>query len=197
MTTVLDGDAVTALLFLGLIPVGIGWWLLARLARRWGRRFRRHPIGTTLAAIAIFKRWTTPRQVPPRPLPRPVLTVDDMYRECPLSAWQGDPGRCRWRNEPLEPGTTSAFCGPRCRHEAEANHFFAKAKVFVLLRDNYQCRDCGTYRAPEVHHTTAIQGRHGVPGCHHHVDGLVVLCGDGGNDCHQAETNQQRARGWV
>lgn len=177
-----------------VVPLAIVWWLIGRAARRWLRRFRRHPITTTLALAKVFERRPRRRWAAPPP-PRPVTTVDDMYRCCPLSTWRGDPGRCRWRNEPLERGTTSAFCGPRCRHEAEANHFFAKAKVFVLVRDNYQCRGCGTYRSPEVHHVTPVHGRHGEPGCFHHVDGLVVLCGDGGNDCHQGETNAQRAQG--
>jgi 5-methylcytosine-specific restriction endonuclease McrA len=162
------------------------------LVRRQVRHFRRHPVRTTLALLAIFKA----RPRPPAPAWPVNLTADAMYRDCPLSAWTGDLDRCRWCDQSLPAGSISPICGPRCRHEAEANHYFAKAKVFVLQRDGYICAACGTDRDPQVNHAIPCLGRHEQSGCWHHVDGLNVLCGPGGHGCHQLETNRQRAAGY-
>jgi hypothetical protein len=191
-------DVLTVALVLGLIPVALVWWFIARTVRRWGRRFERHPIRTTLALLAIFRR--------PRPRPLPVRSIarsgDEMWGACPLSTWRGDPRACRWCNGPLE--GKPRFCGPTCRHTAEANHYFDKATPAALQRDGFRCQACGLGDGPdhglEVNHRTPIRGRHHVPGCHHHLEpgpdgrgGLETL----GHSCHLRVTAGQRARGWA
>lgn len=42
----------------------------------------------------------------------------------------------------------------------------------------------------EVDHVVPILGRHGQPGCHHHLDGLRTLC----HGCHLTVTAEQFAR---
>lgn len=162
---------------------------VGRLERRW----RRSPAGRLVRHVARNRRRARPRPRPvaARPTARP---ADAMYRACPLSTWTGTPGRCRWCNRPV-PALTDRFCGRTCRHLAEANHYFDRARPFVLIRDGYTCADCGTEMDPQVNHIDPCLGRHREPGCWHHVDGLNVLCGPAGNGCHQAETNRQRAAG--
>lgn len=164
--------------------------VVGRLQRRW----RRSLTGRLVRHATRARR----RHVRNRPRPtsiRPTShSADAMYRACPLSAWTGAPGRCRWCDRPV-PGITDRFCGRTCRHLAEANHYFDKARPFVLIRDGYTCAGCGTENDPQVNHVDPCLGRHREAGCWHHVDGLNVLCGPAGNGCHQAETNRQRAAG--
>jgi hypothetical protein len=199
-------DLLTVALLIGLIPVAVVWWMTARVVRRWGRRFERHPIATTVAIVRLLDRRSarrasrraTFRPAPPRPV---TPNVDAIYATCPLSVWQGNPANCRWCDRPLEPNQ-SRWCGPGCRWHAETNHIFAEAKRACLLRFQHRCGDCNTDRDPQVNHIIPVLGRHEVDGCHHHQANLNVKCGPRGNGCHQAETNRQRNagmfdRGWA
>lgn len=192
MRTVLDGDALTVLLVAGLIPVAIVWWMAARVARRWGRRFRRHPIRTTITVAAVFRRRPAVR----RPPPPVVATGDDIYRNCPLSRWKGGPWACRWCNELIPRGRTM-FCGPKCNDEATDNHVFSQARKVRRRMDGHACVQCGSDQALEVDHIDPALGRHNVPDCIHHLTNLRTLCGGGGNSCHQRRTNAQRSRRWA
>jgi hypothetical protein len=191
-------NVLTAVLVAAALILVVSWAVVAWLTRKWRKRFRRHPIQTTIALVALLRRFTA------RPAPRPVvLEGDAMWLACPVSHWQGDPSACRWCNG-LLPEDKPRFCGPTCRHTAEANHYFDKATPFVLQRDGFTCQHCGNGEGPghglEVNHRTPIRGRHKVPGCHHHTapsadgrGGLETL----GKSCHQVVTNGQRARGWA
>jgi hypothetical protein len=37
-------------------------------------------------------------------------------------------------------------------------------------------REARRYITLQVHHKTPVLGRHGIFGCHHHLDGLETLC---------------------
>jgi hypothetical protein len=187
-------DLLRIALTLGAAALIIAWciagWLVRRTATKWERRFKRHPIATTLALVAIFRRRTAVRQQV-----RPAASVgDDFYRTCPISPgpWDGDPNHCRWDNRPLT-GRSDRWCTPRCRRTAEANHVWSKARDAALVRDGDACTrpGCGIGTDLEVHHLTAVLGAHDVDGCHHHLAGLLTLC----RPDHQHETNEQRRNG--
>lgn len=175
---------------------------LRRLARRSMRRWERRALrwlGRALVGL-VLARWVTRpagagwRAYRQRRIQRRVpMAGDDIYRACPLTPWDGDPTRCRWCNQPLgaEPGP---FCGPACGDLARANHVFASAKVAARQRDRYRCVRCGGTRRLQVNHKVPVLGRHGEPGCHHHLAGLETLCAGRGS-CHQGETNRQRRAG--
>lgn len=56
----------------------------------------------------------------------------------------------------------------------------------------YQCARCRSYvEKVEVNHIVPCLGKHGVSGCHHHIDGLEALC----IPCHREVTAEQRAAG--
>lgn len=71
----------------------------------------------------------------------------------------------------------------------------AKARRAARIRRTYEYRcaaeDGCTTQSPEVNHKRPIVGRHNEAGCHHHQDGLEVLC----HRHHVAVTNAQRAAG--
>lgn len=154
---------------------------LARTARRAGRRVvrrtRRRAGRAVRRAVAyvILGRWIRRD----RPVLRPVLDGDDIYRTCPLSNWTGDLTACRWCGGPL-PTRSKRWCTPQCRTTARSNHEFGLARDAALARDSYRCVTCGSGAtheyALEVNHRTACLGRHGTPGCWHHLDGLETLC---------------------
>jgi hypothetical protein len=199
-----QGWLLLAAIVFVLIAVGAAR-LAYRIARRVIRRASARLVDRAVDAVlfVLLFRWLDKkRQVAPRPRP-PVLEGDEVYRACPLSRWQGDAAACRWCNRMLGEDKPR-FCGPPCRHVAEANHFFDKATPFVLQRDHFTCQHCGRGEGPghglEVNHRTPIRGRHKVPGCHHHLEpgpdgrgGLETL----GHSCHLAVTAGQRARGWA
>lgn len=189
-------DLLTFALIAVAVPLAITWWV----TRGWRRRFRRHPIRTTLTLLAIVDHMPRRRRV--APVVRPVvLEGDDLYRACPLSKWEGGPWACRMCNR-LLPRNQTRFCGPACRHRGEDNHYFPNARAACLRRDRYACVRCGSTDCLEVNHRTPILGRHNVPGCHHHLEpgpdgrgGLEVLCGGGIGSCHHAETVRQLRAG--
>lgn len=165
-----------------------------RAVRKWVRRRLRRGLGALLAvwlwrqALEAWKGWRAANR--PRPA---VLRGDDVYRACPLSRWRAsgcDPAACRWCGARLL-ANRRQFCGPQCTDEALDNHHFNRARSVARRRDRYLCRQCGSSSRLQVHHVTAVLGRHGDVGCFHHLDGLVTLC----ESCHQGETNRQRRSG--
>ena len=65
-----------------------------------------------------------------------------------------------------------------------ANHYWGDARRRARERDKNRCKECGStgLRGPkkerglQVHHKTPVNGKHGMSGCHHHLDGLLTLC---------------------
>lgn len=114
---------------------------------------------------------------------------------CSLVKWDGDPGNCRWCNEPLKRNKdgslhkTRRYCKPGCSDAYGRNHFWTTARYYALERDGGRCVRCESTRSLEVHHKTQVFGRHGEAGCHHHLDGLETLCWD----CHRAVEHQRKA----
>lgn len=166
--------------------------------RRWQRRALRS-VGRALVGLVLARWVTRPAGAGWRAYRqrrnqwRVPMAGDDIYRACALTPWAGDPTRCRWCNQPLaaEPGP---FCGPACGDTGRSNHVFAAAKVAARQRDRYRCVRCGGTRRLQVNHKVPVLGRHGEPGCHHHLVGLETLCAGRGS-CHQGETNRQRRAG--
>jgi 5-methylcytosine-specific restriction endonuclease McrA len=119
-----------------------------------------------------------------------LVTLAEKLMSCPLSTWQGEPGRCRWCNVPLEGRRTSW-----CSEHADAwmdNHYWAFTRKAALSRDNRICvrPGCGS-RAEEVNHIEPILGKHSQSGCWHHLDNLESLC----KPCHLETTQEQRTPG--
>lgn len=175
---------------------------LFRAARRMERQAERRLVDAVFVALGLHwlaGRGQRSRRAHPTP-PRPAtLEGDEIYRACPLSGWKGDPAACRWCNRVL-PARSARFCRPECARAARENHQFdgaGGARETALARDGYRCRwaGCGAAatheHALEVHHVVACHGRHGVPGCWHHLAGLVTLC----HTHHLVETDRQRAAG--
>lgn len=116
--------------------------------------------------------------------------TDAELLECVASTWSGDPTTCRWCDAPLPKGRRR-WCSTECSDANGANHWWYFARYAALRRDAWACVTCGIAAAPgvtlEVHHKTPIRGRHSIMGCHHHLSGLVTLCGhrrDGIRSCH-------------
>lgn len=116
--------------------------------------------------------------------------------DCPLSTWEGDKTRCRWCNAEL-PKRRTVWCSDECSTAFSANHFWNVSSWAARRRDEQQCVICrrdplvvyeemlaqGTpryfarrYLILQVHHMTPVLGKHGEPGCRHHLDGLETLC---------------------
>ena len=188
-------------ILLGLLMLAVAVARVVREVSRWWRRSL-----TRRLVRWLFGRAGGGQRRAPRP---PVLTGDDIYLACPLSAWQGGPWACRWCNG-LLPQRATRWCRPQCRTAARENHVFSGpggACEAALRRDGYRCVRCGSAgsheHALQVNHRIPIRGRHKVAGCHHHLEpgpdgrsGLETLC-SGPGSCHQDETNRQRARGWA
>lgn len=124
---------------------------------------------------------------------RPHVHGDEFLLACPLSTWDGNPGNCRWCNTALT-GRQQRWCSSECPKAVSDNHCWTDARRAALRRDRAACRHCGvvgrrhshesaSLPTLQVHHVVPIHGRHNVPGCHHHQDGLRTLC----DDCHRAE----------
>jgi hypothetical protein len=195
--------ATLAVVLLAIVAFMVGA-VVVRQARRSLPRMGRHLEHRAVDAVLIWLGWSwltgrrgsRARPAPPHP---PVLEGDEIYKACPLSRWTGDRRACRWCNG-LLPARAGRFCRPQCARAARENHEFGGAggaREAALARDGYRCRwaGCGAgashEHALEVHHITACHGRHGEPGCWHHLAGLVTLC----YAHHQIETNAQRAAG--
>lgn len=107
--------------------------------------------------------------------------VDTLCLACDLSAWTGDPRRCRWDNETLRPGRTR-WCSRLCMEEWQENHVWRQARQAVRRRDGLRCTAC-LERDPvaHVHHRTPCAGIRTMS-CAHHLANLETLCAG----CHQA-----------
>lgn len=125
------------------------------------------------------------------------------------------PGRCGWCGKKLR-GRQKKWCSRTCDRAYVANHRWTQAKAAVKKDAAYYfCANANPFgmlfksgdrvrgewhgpegclvftQAPEVNHKSPIKGKHGTFGCHHHQDGLEVLC----RPCHLAETARQREEG--
>ena len=60
---------------------------------------------------------------------------------CALSAWSGDPARCRWCDGPARPGTP--WCGHLCEDDYRRNHWWDQARQAAVVRDGACCVRCG------------------------------------------------------
>lgn len=125
-----------------------------------------------------------------------------------------NPTGCGWCGRTLT-GRQKKWCSRKCSREYRANHRWTDAKAAVKKEATwFLCanaefergeggqwgyttkargpRGClGFTQKPEVNHITPIKGKHGTWGCHHHLEGLEVLC----RPCHLAETKRQRENG--
>lgn len=112
-----------------------------------------------------------------------------MLAECALARFVSEgEGLCVWCGAEL-PRRCKVLCSQDCRDAATANHFWNAAR-WRMLRGNPTCAVCGRAENEllaqrpswargavlEVDHREPILGRHGEAGCHHHLDGLQVLC---------------------
>lgn len=100
---------------------------------------------------------------------------DEALRACSASTWAGDSKHCRWCDAELT-GRRSRWCSDECANNFGRNHWWGFARNAALRRDNRKCVRCDETRGLQVHHKKPILGRHGVTGCHHHLDGLITLC---------------------
>src|SRR3972149_5780343 len=118
---------------------------------------------------------------------RPAVVV------CPGPAWRPRVGgTCASCGKPLK-GRLKWFCrAPAwCRFVYLANHDWGLARTIALRRSDWSCIRDGTHKGRlEVNHIEPRNGRGYELGCHHHQDGLEVLC----QQHHLDVTRQQR--GW-
>lgn len=107
-------------------------------------------------------------------------------------------------------GRQTKFCSRKCSSDLARNHRWTQAKAtkkaevayylcanasidtnyfgqVVLDSSPLGCQ--GFTQKPEVDHIEPCNGKHGVWGCHHHLDNLRVLC----PPCHKKVTAQQAA----
>lgn len=137
-------------------------------------------------------------------IPGPSVGSDEHLLACSASAWQGEPLRCRWCNDPLS-GRRVRWCSNECANANGRNHWWTSASPAARKRDG-ACVVCGHAgvdhgvgpRGLEVHHLVPLHKltlvvrvwardrqeevieerlvRHSDSGCWHHLDGLVTLC---------------------
>ena len=135
---------------------------------------------------------------------------------CPLFA---DPQLgCDWCGAELPP-RHRRWCSDACVRAFLYNHRWEDARVEALRRAEvrwtepgkfghpivhvaHMCAHCGDVleqsewtaggHVVEVNHKVPVLGKHALMGCHHHQDGLEVLC----RRCHKDVTRRQRAAGW-
>lgn len=96
-------------------------------------------------------------------------------------------------------GRQTTWCSEACKERWNDNHWWSWARARARINASptgrqYDaiCARCGERASPpEVNHKVPVLGKHDQGGCHHHQDGLEVLC----RPCHRAETNAQRERG--
>jgi hypothetical protein len=109
-------------------------------------------------------------------------------RECSLSTWTGEAGRCNWCNAALT-GRQLRWCSADCRNAAYNNHWFNSGRRAVVRRDESRCTLCREHALyPEVDHITPCRGAHSRWSCLHHLDGLRTLC----HPCHVDVTTADR-----
>ncbi len=112
-----------------------------------------------------------------------------------------EPGTCGACGAPLV-GRNHWFCPSRrganddCGHRYKINHFWTEARREALRRAGHRCKnDHADEGELSPDHSSAREVNHVVPreglgygnGCHHHQDGLEVLC----HKDHVAETTRQ------
>lgn len=121
------------------------------------------------------------------------LDVKAIARDCPLSSWEGDEGRCRWCNVELT-GRRKAWCSDAHAELFNINHVWNFTRWAALRRDGRRCVRCGwAVGGLEVNHIVPVLGKHIVIGCHHHLAGVVTLC----RTHHLEETARQRRNGEI
>lgn len=85
----------------------------------------------------------------PTELPK-LSKADKRAYDCPLSAYQGDPGQCRWcaselpRTKKGKINHSRRWCGQDCALAFTQQHSWNEAKHAVKSRDGFACRHCGT-----------------------------------------------------
>lgn len=114
-----------------------------------------------------------------------------MPSECDLL--YDDEGCCRWCGKALR-GRQQRWCSRKCSRENVANHRWTQARAEAKRKATYyECAHCGGYFTNvEVNHIVPCLQKHNVWGCHHHQEGLEVLC----PPCHRIVTNEQRKKGF-
>lgn len=65
-----------------------------------------------------------------------------VIRDCPLSAWKGEDGRCRWCDEELT-GRKTAWCSQACSDQADEQHSWTRVRIAAIRRDHATCLRCG------------------------------------------------------
>lgn len=131
-----------------------------------------------------------------KPLRTAPVALETLRATCPLSAWDGAPGRCQWCNGSLEGLTRrSVWCSDACRRKFERNHIWRRARAAARRTGRYRCARGGC-DAPrevlEVNHIVPLVGAGYGPSCAHHQVNLEVLC----HAHHVQVTGEQRlARG--
>lgn len=120
---------------------------------------------------------------------------------CPMHTAVRGAGVCERCATKLK-GRQERWCSEACSKWWYENHTWTGAKSVakkrtLIKRERggwtwYRCEHCeAPTTSPEVNHKTPVLGAHGVNGCHHHNDGLEVLC----HECHLKVTRAQRAAG--
>jgi len=104
------------------------------------------------------------------------------------------PGHCGHCAKKLK-GRQKRWCSKTCRWDANANHWFSKAKKRLKsARALYECEECHELtRTIEVNHIVPCKGAHSKWSCSHHIDNLELLC----KPCHKLKTDEQRKKGWT
>lgn len=83
----------------------------------------------------------------PTELPK-LSKADKRAYDCPLSAYQGDPGQCRWcaselpRTKKGKINHSRRWCGQDCALAFTQQHSWNEAKRAVKIRDGFACRIC-------------------------------------------------------
>lgn len=132
------------------------------------------------------------------------------YSDCPAMFGENKERRCVGCGKQLE-GRSRVWCWGNCQDLWQVNHVWQMASPYAqqdplrrrpgrLIQGRWRavCARCGSrgnsriWASPlETNHKEPILGRHAEVGCHHHQEGLEVLC----HGCHVDETNRQFGRG--
>ncbi len=144
------------------------------------------------------------RGAPPARVAGELSALERERITCPLSAWQGEAGRCQWCNTPITSVRRRTWCNNACTRNYQRNHIWRFARAAAKRRAKYFCehKGCAAQRRDcEVNHRTARQGAGYGPGCHHHlsadahgVGGLEVLCRAHHREITTAQAKERAAR---